>query len=210
MVEVPKPSDIQNVFAMSEPQHMVSKLYFEILKLMDSMSVWTKSEAFPEPVFIAYNAAITAWHITDWLWQSRVQTRDLLAKRFKFSYNEWSRNGRRTGLEQFQKAVATDFRPLYICQEIANGSKHMRRTKSDADIKAIAEWHPAVEAVGHVKVGDLVLSLNIFDGDKKWDAMNLFIKVAGYWEKLLTSEKLITAEARLPDKIIRAQQQLPA
>ena len=64
MVEAIKPSDIPNVFGLNEPQHMLSKLYFEIMKLMDSLSVWTKCKEFPEPLFIAFNVAVTAWHIT--------------------------------------------------------------------------------------------------------------------------------------------------
>ena len=46
MVEAIKPSDIPNVFGLNEPQHMLSKLYFEIMKLMDSLSVWTKCKEF--------------------------------------------------------------------------------------------------------------------------------------------------------------------
>ena len=208
MVEAPKPSDIPNVFGLSQPQHLMSKLYYELQQLMDSLSVWTKSGSFPEPLFIAFNTAVTAWHITDWLWESKETTRALMSKRFKFDYNEWSQNGRNTGLERFQTAVANDCRPLYICREIANGSKHMRRRKSDSAIKAISEWHPAVQPGGHVKVGDLVLTLKIVDGDKQQDATYLFIEAAGYWENLLTAEKLITVEDRLPDKIIQAQQAL--
>jgi hypothetical protein len=84
----------------------------------------------------------------------------------------------------------------------------MRRRRSDPAIKAVAEWHPAIEAAGNVKVGDLVLQLSIFDGENKTDAALLFIDAAGYWEKLLREKTLITAGDRLPDTIIRAQQKL--
>jgi hypothetical protein len=208
MVEAPKPSEIPNVFALNEPQHMVSKLYFEIMKLMDSLSIWTERKEFPEPLFIAFNTAVTAWHITDWLWESRESTRALMKKRFKFDYNEWSFRGRNTGFDRFQKAIVKECRPLYICREIANASKHMRRRKSDTNIKAVAQWHPGIENFGHAKVGDLVMSLNIFDGEVQHDAQKLFIDAAGYWENLLRAENLITAENRLPDKIIKAQQSL--
>ena len=60
MAEIPKPSDIKNVFALNEPQHMVSKLLWEIDSFSRSLSVWTKSDGFPEPLFIVWNAAITA------------------------------------------------------------------------------------------------------------------------------------------------------
>jgi hypothetical protein len=208
VIELPKPSDITNVFGLSEPQHMLSKLYFEIMKLLDSMSVWTERREFPEPLFIAFNTAVTAWHIADWLWESRESTRALMKKKFKFDYNEWSLRGRNRGFDRFQKAVVKDCRPLYVCREIANASKHMRRRRSDPKIRALAQWHPAREAAGHVNVGDLVMSLIIFDGDMQHVAEKLFIDAAGYWENLLRAENLITAENRLPDKIIKAKRAL--
>jgi hypothetical protein len=67
MAEFPKPSDIPNVFGLNQPQHMLSKLLSEIFQLQTSLSVWTKRTEFPEPLFIAFNVAVTAWHITDWL-----------------------------------------------------------------------------------------------------------------------------------------------
>ena len=82
----------------------------------------------------------------------------------------------------------------------------MRRRKSNPQIKALAEWHPAVASVGHVHVGDLVLHLTIFDGKLQHDGIKLFIDAAGYWENLLRAENLITADKRLPDRIIKAKQ----
>jgi len=204
VIEAPKLSDIQNVFGMHEPQHMLSKLLWEIDTLITSTSVWTKSEGFPVPIFAAFNTAVTAWHITDWLWHSHADTRSLLAKRFKISFNEGTPSGLRAGLKRFQEAVAVDSRPLYICREIANGSKHMRNTTIDPNVKAIAQWNPVIEGVGLVKPGDLVLSLTISNGADQRDAARWFIDAFGYWEQLFTNEKLVTSKATLPDTIIRA------
>jgi hypothetical protein len=52
------------------------------------------------------------------------------------------------------------------------------------------------------------MSLTILDGDTGHDAEKLFIDAAGYWENLLRAQNLITAENRLPDKIIRSKQAL--
>jgi hypothetical protein len=202
MVEVPKRSEIQTVFAMNEPQHMLSKLLWEIQRLMDAMSVWKDNEIFPEPIFMAFNTAVTAWHITDWLWQSSPKTRQVLETRFKLTFNEGTKSGLRKGLERFQDAIVADSRPLYICREIANASKHMGKTRVDPDVKAVANWDPVVDRTGLVRPGDLVMSLRISDGDERRDAVFWFIEAFGYWERLFTAEKLISHEARLPDKII--------
>ena len=75
MAETPKPSDIQNVLALNKPQHMLSKLLWEIFHMTNSMSVHEDNGQSPEPIIWAFNCAVTAWHITDWLWQSDTETR---------------------------------------------------------------------------------------------------------------------------------------
>src|ERR1700683_2706025 len=189
MVQTPKPSDIPNVFAMDQPQHMWVKLAWELQHLTDSMSVWKEDEgAYPEPVFRAFNTAVTAWHISDWLWQSSVDTRAILKKRFGISAKETAA-GMNKGLRRFQDAVVEECRALYVCREIANGSKHMRKSNPDPTIKAMAKWDPAVEAVGLAKPGDLVMSLTIADGGDERDAVLWFIDALGFWERLMAAEK---------------------
>jgi hypothetical protein len=206
MVEAPNPSDIQNVFGMNEPQHMWAKLAWELQHLTTSMSVWEDSGPYPEPIFRAFNTAVTAWHISDWLWQSKPEIRLVLKKRFGLSGKETSR-GIKKGLKRFQDAIAKESRALHICREIANGSKHIRKSQPDPTIKAMVKWDPVVEGVGLVKPGDLVMSLRISDGGKEQDAVLWFIEAFGYWEHLFTTEKLIASPGGLPDKIIRAQAQ---
>jgi hypothetical protein len=208
MVEAPKPSDIQNVFAMNEPQHMWAKLAWELQHLTEAMSAWKDNAAFPEPVFRAFNTAVTAWHISDWLWQSSPETRAVLKKRFKISCKE-TKSGISKSLKRFQDAVAKECRALHICREIANGSKHMRKSNPDPVIKAMARWDPVVEGAGLAKPGDLIMSLRIADGTDERDAVLWFIEAFGYWERLLADEKIVAKNGRLPDKIIRATVQKP-
>jgi hypothetical protein len=178
VIEAPKPSEIENVLAMDDPQ------------------------PFPVAIFTAFNAVVTAWHITDWLWQSGKERRQVLAKRYKFNYAETDTSIKK-GFEKFQNATVQDCRALYVCRQIANGSKHMRRKKADLDVKAKAEWHKALEKVGVINVGDYVMSMTITDGAETLDLIRLFIDTFGYWEKLFHEENWITKEKRLPDKIIR-------
>jgi hypothetical protein len=189
VVEAPKQSDIQNVFAMHQPQHMMAKLVWELEKLMDSMSVWTDNKGYAVPIFAAFNTAVTAWHISDWLWQSRTEPRATLAKRFKLSYSEGTKNQRHVGLKRFQEAIVAENRPLYVCREIANGSKHMRKHSVDPNIRAIVEWLPAVEKVGVVEPRDLVPNLMIADGSDRRDAAQWFIEAFGFWEQLIRSRE---------------------
>jgi hypothetical protein len=134
MLEAPKPSEIQNVLAMDDPQQMLAKLLWEIRELTTSMSVWVDNEEFPVAIFIAFNAVVTAWHITDWVWQSNPERRASLARAYNFAYAETD-TGIKSGLKRFQDAVAKDCRALYVCREVANGSKHMRRKKQTQMLK---------------------------------------------------------------------------
>lgn len=207
MAEPPPPSTIKNVLAMDDPQQMVAKLLWEIRELTTSMSVWVDNEEFPIAVFIAFNGIVTAWHITDWVWMSSRERRVILAKKYGFNYAETD-TGIRKGLERLQEALVKDCRALYVCREIANGSKHMRRKKSDPDVKAKAEWHKALERVGVVDVGDYVMSMSITDGSETLDPIHWLIEAFGYWETLFRDEGWISNEKRLPDKIIRAAPQM--
>jgi hypothetical protein len=123
---------------MDDPQQMLAKLLWEIRELTQAMSVWVDNEEFPVAIFVAFNAVVTAWHITDWLWGCSSERRAVLAKKYDFTFEE-TETGLRRGLEKLQNAIAQDCRALYVCREIANGSKHMRKRKVDPDVTAKAE-----------------------------------------------------------------------
>jgi hypothetical protein len=78
----------------------------------------------------------------------------------------------------------------------------MRKNKIDPEITAEARWSLAIEGAGHVQPGDLILNLFIIDGDHEEDAGRWLNQAFGYWEELFTKEKLISVQARLPDKVI--------
>lgn len=50
MVEQPKQSEISNVFGMDHPQHMWTKLAWELNDLMNSMYDWKNNKVAPEPL----------------------------------------------------------------------------------------------------------------------------------------------------------------
>ena len=203
MLDQPKQSAIPNVFGMDHPQHMWMKLAWELNALMGSMSVWKDNEAAPEPLFHAFNTAITACHITDWLWQYQPETRSKLAMKFQLVFEE-TPTGIKRGLERFQEAVVLHCDELRVCREIANGSKHMHKNKVDPNIKAQAVWSKVVEGAGYAKPGDLVMSLRVTHNDKEIDAELAFIEAFGFWEKLMAELGIFTKEAHLPAKIMKA------
>jgi hypothetical protein len=204
-VDAPKPSSLTNVFGLDNPQHIYTKMMVELMRFQDASSVWTKNEPFPESLFIAFNLAVTIWHMTDWLWMSSPTARQILKKRYSLQFDEKTQSGLEKGLCGFQKAVRAERRSLHVCEEIANASKHMRRRKTDPSIKAVVEWHEVIEAAGHAHKGDLLMSLSIVDNGKKQDATLFFIDAIAYWEGLLRAQNLLSEDAILPQKIVKKQ-----
>jgi hypothetical protein len=79
----------------------------------------------------AFNCAVTAWHVTDWLWQD-VESSPALRTRLEKEIGPLKND------KAFQKYVSGECNALILCQQIANGSKHCRLTrgKSDPDVTA--------------------------------------------------------------------------
>jgi hypothetical protein len=71
------------------------------------------------PAYCAFNCAVTAWHVSDWAWQSAdPETQQKIASRLGFSLaSDDERN-----FDRFADAICTRSRELRICREIAKGS----------------------------------------------------------------------------------------
>ena len=208
MVDEQKPGSLSNVFGLSSPQHIYTKMMVDIWALQDASSVWAQNKPYPEPLFAAFNLAVTIWHMTDWLWMSSPANRQMLAKKYRFDFtnqDEFKKGGLDKGLKKFQDAVRLDCEDLNVCEEIANASKHMRRRTTNPNIKAVVEWELVTEDMGYAKKGDKKMSLAIHNGEEKKDATLVFIDAAGYWERLMLDNKLFSEEDILDQKIKKGE-----
>jgi hypothetical protein len=88
--------------------------------------------------YIAFNCAVTAWHMTDWAWAELNQKqREEVQKLAKTSFDLVPTNPK-----PLQKYVRCSSHALKLCELIANGSKHcvlrdpdprVRTTMTDGD-----------------------------------------------------------------------------
>jgi hypothetical protein len=108
MADAPKPGSLTNVFGLDKPQHIYTKMMVEIMRFQDALSEWSKNEPYPDALFIAFNLAVTIWHMTDWLWVSGPTNRQMLAKKFNFTYDELKKGGLDNGLKLFQDKVRAE------------------------------------------------------------------------------------------------------
>ena len=148
-IEENKPS---RVFHLSKPLDLFKKLDWEIDNLKE---VLTESEAqmghsnHETAAYHAFNTAVTAWHLTDWVWSSLSdRNRSIQAKKFGFEVS----NNNSKNLKSFQQAIRSKSRALEVCWEIANGSKHLENRK-DSKISAQVNWKSKLATAGEFRAG---------------------------------------------------------
>ena len=76
----------KEVFALATPQHMLTKLAWEIDKFERALAAEGREDGdFQSACYFAFNCAVTALHCADWAWSSAgEETRAQLARDFKF------------------------------------------------------------------------------------------------------------------------------
>ena len=147
MIKIPDQLDPpSNVFAMATPHHLLLKLYWEIKQLRASLVSRGRSVADTHaPAYHAFNCAVTCWHLTDWVWEAADDyQRQLMSSVFET---------RLKAVEDFQIAMRSKHRSLYICWQIANGSKHFRLRKTDPKIKTDEVWEYRPAMAGRMRAG---------------------------------------------------------
>jgi hypothetical protein len=125
------------VFALATPGDVLSKLWWEIDQLRKSLSTQSDDGAHA-PAYHAFNCAITAWHMADWIWQiAAAQDRIYLLSEFALSPT--GENQRDFSL--FTRALMARYRVLHICRQLATGSKHkLVERHPDPDVLAEEHW----------------------------------------------------------------------
>lgn len=126
----------------------------------------------------AFNAAVTAWHICDWVWETASVE---LRERFKVDSPEPSAKDKRL----LTALVYAQCRELYICRQLATGAKHFRVDQfNDPGVST------SLEAAMNVFESDASGKLHFFltralfvnDGDTKHAGLGLFNRALDYWE----------------------------
>ena len=134
----------------------------------------------------AVNFSLTAWHLTDWVWDAkaggRLEFKGDLAKEFE----KWP--GGDAGLKSFRKYILHRCGFLAYCEMVATAAKH-----ADVDQK---DWRPDMETTASAST-TLNLDLDkigegwkwkIVDGENRPDALAVFGAILYFWNKLIRRE----------------------
>ena len=173
-----------NVFAMATPHHLLLKLSWEIKQLRLSMQSERHLTDTHAPAYHAFNCAVTCWHLTDWVWESSdEERRQLISSQLD--------EVKIKAIEEFQAAVRTKHRSLYICWQIANGSKHFRLRKTDPAIKTDGVWEYRPAMAGRMRAGEPLGSyryrLSLTDNGNRVEALEMFDEAMRIWERELAA-----------------------
>jgi hypothetical protein len=154
-------------FSFENSIDLVWKLYWEIERL---------NHATPHDIIdmkcFAFNAAVTAWHLTDWVFEDMTEE-----QRYKRSISK---------LDDLQKLVRKECRALHLCRQIATASKHRSvRFHYDPDVATSVELDAT--PIDQWPKWRLV----ILDSGNSYPAIDVFEEARMYWYQFLSGLGLI-------------------
>ncbi|MGC2048457.1 MAG: hypothetical protein WA635_07595 [Gallionella sp.] len=123
----------QKSFGLHDSRDMLEKLRWELSNLF-----CRQRYNIAVCQYHAFNCAVTAWHVTDWLWQDISSSPELKIKLQEIIHKPLN-TLEPFKLEHFQNYVRVDCGALRLCYQIATGSKHclFERKAADSTISAI-------------------------------------------------------------------------
>jgi hypothetical protein len=183
--DLPKPP--YQVFMLATPAHMLTKLHWEIYSLRKALSEKPEHIGHTHaPAYCAFNGAVTAWHLADWVWNISPKDRrtDILAL-----LGTTVTGNDHKDFVKFQTAIRNQSRALHICRQLATGSKHMTVTAyPDPNVRAEIRWTEAVRA-GEMRAGDPLAAhhyrLVVSDKGVERAAIDVFGDAFKDWEQFL-------------------------
>lgn len=175
------PDPPAQVFALATPAHVLAKLYWEIKNLREHMrGPRDELMAHLHASYMAFNTAVTAWHLCDWVFHSweGAERKEVMAERAP---------GANVTAVEFRTAMAKASRSLKICQQIANGSKHMKCRFSDATIGVSLKWEAGPASSGEGPGSFYRWDLVVRDDGAERAALEVFDEVFRFWRRELAS-----------------------
>jgi hypothetical protein len=171
----PQPQPPEQVFALATPAHVLNKLYWEVRQIEISLETEHKLAFAHAPAYHAFNCAITSWHLTDWVWESAdSETRTRICERLNATFNVSVKDS----LEKFQAAICTKHHSIYICRQIATGSKHVNIRKPDPAIRTEEVWQPQAVAglmeCRRTPLGSYLYRLSLIDNGIQREVLDIF------------------------------------
>lgn len=185
------PEPLDKVFALVTPYHFLMKLNWEVEGLRKAERDSEDLAPHLTAAYHAFNCAVTAWHMVDWIWESlEPSDRAEVATSLGMTVAN-------AGL--FRRKMRSSSRAINCCRDIATGSKHKVVSEgADPKVRAVLEWKATPAQAGSMKAGDPLVryraTLMIHDEGGARPALEVFEEALEFWHRLL--EQWGFAEAR--------------
>jgi hypothetical protein len=164
-----------HTFKMRTPDEAFKKFHREWKRFEKAED---NQEGLAQQVDGAINAAIAAWHLTDWVWKFH---RAKLTKTYKVD-----------SVSKFQAAIKAECPDLAVCDIIANAAKHGGKADDKPD-------RPELISVLHAEDDDSGFEARQEKGEKRWrlelkvkgksvDPVSLFSRVFLFWFQFLQKQ----------------------
>lgn len=159
------PSHIPQTFGFRGHRDLIAKLRWEIERIIQDHG-WDAAVL----AYRGFNAAVTAWQISDWLWEDMT---DSQRKAIGVAH--------RTAL---QNKARRECRALHCCRQIATAHKHAKVTLfPDPTVESAVSADRRLANEGFT-VEQVVYVLKIIDGQDRLPAIQLFKDALDYWTDL--------------------------
>ena len=122
-----------------------------------------------------YNAAVTAWHLADWVYaDATVEQRAVLNIKT---------------LGDLQEKARSQCRELYLCYFLANASKH-REVKFHIDRTVDAGVQSGMDSSDSIRTWEAFVD----DGDTKRPAIDIFVFAMSWWTGIIYQNKIASGD----------------
>jgi len=162
-------------FALRSPADLLEKLKREFKRLQEDETYQSDH---------AFNFAVTAWHMTDWIYDDARQRDPANPKPFGY---------KRKG--NFQQFVRSDRVALNICYELASGSKHFelppekKKKVRETDTSIVGGASLGVFMLGYDRLAGTVLKIRL-TSEESVRAEDVFADAMAYWTEFFEKHGL--------------------
>ena len=181
-----KPSNAPVTFDLQTSRDMLVKLAWQVDRLI---------EAKTREVYIAINAALTAWHLHDWVWVAIERSADL---RLHFG-KEAGISPQKLRKAEFAEWLVKTNPDLAICQVMATSAKHVGF--QGGDFTTVASVKSAFASrIDDVPDFDSLISvdaltyreweLKVVVGDKREPVIHLFERIRDFWTATIYNNRI--------------------
>jgi hypothetical protein len=172
-------------FALRDSRDLLEKLRWELNNLFLRQHYDVLVCAYH-----VFNAAVTAWHVTDWLWRD-LQANPSVLGRLQQHVGEVFANK-----AAFQKYVRGECDALVLCHQVANGSKH-------------SEFRAGVAATVSESIGSDHGSPVISGGTTEQPAHKVFYEALFWYQSFLRDWDVFPEEPFVPRSDTEGRAPLP-